>query len=80
MKFLLRQGSSDDAVNLFVDVQFGQTAALGVVGHTDSHRFGALGDWNCDLKKLQTEQRFTVRNDDQKGQEKHNSPFRVIFC
>lgn len=51
----LRQGSPDDAVNLFVDVQFGQTAALGVVGHTDGHRLGALGDRHCDLKQSFTE-------------------------
>lgn len=61
-QFLLRQGSSDDAVNLFVDVQFGQTAALGVVGHTDGHRLGALGDRHCDLKELQREQQCTGRH------------------
>lgn len=54
---LLRQGSPDDAVDLFVDIQFGQTAALGVVGHTDGHRLGALGDRHCDLKELQKEQK-----------------------
>lgn len=50
---LLRQCSSDDAVNLLVDIQFGQTAALGVVGHTDGHWFRPLGDWHSDLKQLQ---------------------------
>lgn len=44
-------------MNLFVDVQFGQTAALGVIGHTDGHRLGALGDRHCDLKELQKEQK-----------------------
>lgn len=52
---LLRQSSPDDAVDLFVDVQFGQTAALGVVGHADGHWPGALGDWHRDLKQLQRE-------------------------
>ncbi|TNN47612.1 hypothetical protein EYF80_042190 [Liparis tanakae] len=52
-----RQGSPDDAVNLFVDVQFGQAAALRVVGHTDGHRLGALGNRHCDLEQLQKEQR-----------------------
>lgn len=47
----IRQSSSDDAVNLFVDVQFGQTAALGVISHTDGHWLGALGDWHSDLKQ-----------------------------
>lgn len=50
---LLRQCSSDDAVNLLVDIQFGQTAALGVVGYTDGHWFRPLGDWHSDLKQLQ---------------------------
>lgn len=54
---LLRQGSPDDAVNLFVDVQFGQTAALRVVRHTDGHRLGALGDRHCDLKQLEKQQK-----------------------
>lgn len=47
----LRQGSPDDAVNLLVDVQFGQTAAMGVIGHTDGHWLGALGDRHCYLKE-----------------------------
>lgn len=47
----LRQGSPDDAVDLFVDVQFRQTAALGVVGHADGHWFGALCDRHRDLKQ-----------------------------
>lgn len=47
----LRQGSPDDAVDLFVDVQFGQAAALGVVGHADGHWFGALCDGHRDLKQ-----------------------------
>lgn len=47
----LRQGSPDDAVNLSVDVQLGQTATLSVVGHTDSHWLGALGDRHCDFKQ-----------------------------
>jgi len=51
-EYSLGQGSSDDAMNLFVDVQFGKTAALGMVSHTDSHRLGALGDRHCDLKQL----------------------------
>lgn len=54
---LLRQGSPDDAVDLFVDIQFGQTTALGVVGHADGYRLGALGDRHCDLKELQKEQK-----------------------
>lgn len=54
---LLRQGSPDDAVHLFVDIQFGQTAALGVISHTDGHRLGALGDRHRDLKQLQKEQK-----------------------
>ena len=43
-------------MNLFVDVQFGQAAALGVVGNTDGHRLGALGDRHCDLKQLHRKQ------------------------
>lgn len=49
---LLRQGPPDDAVDLFVYIHFGQTAALGVVGHTDGNWLGTLGDRHCDLKKL----------------------------
>lgn len=56
LQCLLRQGSPDDAVNLLVDVQFGQTAAMGVIGHTDGHWLGALGDRHCYLKELQKEQ------------------------
>lgn len=44
-------------MDLFVDIQLGQTAALGVVSHADGHRLGALGDRHCDLKELQKEQK-----------------------
>lgn len=61
MLFLLWQGAPDDAVNLSVNVQFGQTAALGVVGHADGYRLGALGQRHCDLKELQREQQMRGR-------------------
>ena len=54
-RLLLWQGSADDAVDLFVDVGFGQTVAAGVVGHADGHRLGVLGVGHRDLKELQTE-------------------------
>lgn len=67
---LLRQGSPDDAVNLFVHIQFGQTAALGVVGHTDGHWLSALGDRHCDLKQLQKEQKREESERDKVDQHK----------
>lgn len=53
---LLWKGSPDDAVNLFVEVQPGKTAALGVVGHADGYRLGALCNRHCNLKKLKGKQ------------------------
>lgn len=53
---LLRKGSPDDAVNLFVDVEFGKAAAVGVVGHTDGYWLGPLCNRHCDLKKLKGKQ------------------------
>lgn len=66
---LLRQGSPDDAVNLLVDVQFGQTAALGVIGHTDGHWLGALGDRHCYLKELHKEQNREESDSDKVNQD-----------
>ena len=54
-RLLLWQGSADDAVDLLVDVGFGQTVAAGVVGHADGHWLGVLGVGHRDLKELQTE-------------------------
>lgn len=55
---LLRKGSPDDAVNLFVEVQPGKTAALGVVGHADGDWLGALCKRHRNLKKLRGEANY----------------------
>lgn len=47
----VRHRSPDDAVHLFVHVEFGQTVALSVVGHTDGDRLRALCDGHRDLKQ-----------------------------
>lgn len=57
---LLGKGSPDDAVHLFVDVEFGKTAALGVVGHTDGYWLGPLCNRHCNLKKLKGKQNTSV--------------------
>ena len=44
-------------MNLLVDIQFGQAAALGVIGHTDGHWPCALCYWHRDLKQLRKEQK-----------------------
>lgn len=59
-------------MNLLVDIQFGQTAALGVVGNTDGHWPGALGDRHHDLKQLRKVKK--IEESDKLNQDKVQRP------